>query len=97
MPAVVNSTLESLAGTEFVEIDLKKVDAAVGKRLKELALPNDCVIVAIQRGGQVVVPRGNTQLLAGDRVIALGGATATETLSGILHSGKNDVPLENGE
>lgn len=63
--------LEAATGAELVELDLNYGDAAIGKRLKEIALPPDSVIVSVQRGGRVVVPRGNTQLLPGDRVIAL--------------------------
>ncbi len=63
--------LESAAGVELMTIDLGAHSAAIGKSLKEIVLPNDCVIVSIQRNGRVVVPRGNTQLFAGDHVIAL--------------------------
>jgi chloride channel protein, CIC family len=63
--------LEVATGAELVEMDLTYGDAAVGKRLKDIELPPDSVIVSIQRGGRVVVPRGHTQLLPGDRVIAL--------------------------
>ncbi|MGB8643775.1 MAG: chloride channel protein [Anaerolineae bacterium] len=63
--------LQSAARVELVEMDLAYGDAAVAKRLKEIVLPADCVVVSIQRGGRVVIPRGETQLLAGDRVVAL--------------------------
>ncbi len=89
--------LEALTGTEFVEIELDTSHAAVGRSLKELALPGDCVIVAIERGGQVVVPRGNTRLLAGDRVVALSGATASEHLRNILFRGNDAASSEPGE
>ncbi|MDE3088520.1 MAG: hypothetical protein KGJ80_03935 [Chloroflexota bacterium] len=94
---VARLRLESLTGTEFVEIDLRREDASVGKQLKELTLPNDCVIVAIERGGQVVVPRGNTELLAGDRIVAMSGATASENLHSILKKGSNAASAEEGE
>ncbi len=76
--------LEAAAETELVEVDLRAHDAAAGKRLKELSLPPDCVIVSIRRGRRAIVPRGNTQLLAGDRVIAFPGAGGAETLRKIL-------------
>jgi len=66
--------LEAATGAELVEIDLEADSIAVGRQLREIALPGDCVIVTVRRGGRVVVPRGHTQLLAGDRVIALAGA-----------------------
>jgi Trk K+ transport system NAD-binding subunit len=79
--------LEAATGVELVEIDLAVGDRAVGKRLKEISLPGDCVIVAIQRGRRVVVPRGNTQLLAGDRVVALAGAGVAAGLRCALRGG----------
>jgi Trk K+ transport system NAD-binding subunit len=70
-------------------------DAAVSKLIKEIPLPNDCVIVSIRRGDRVIVPRGNTQLLAGDRVIALPGADGVGVLRKILLQGNTkDAKLE---
>jgi CIC family chloride channel protein len=87
--------LEAAVGAELVEIDLNSGDAAIGKYLKEIALPKDCVIVSIQRGRRVVVPRGSTQLLAGDRMIALVGACTTEELQTVLRDGIN-APASQG-
>jgi CIC family chloride channel protein len=86
--------LERAIGAELVEIDLNTGDAAIGKRLKELKLPSDCVIVSIQRGGRVVVPRGNTQLLAGDRVIAFAANDSADNLRRVLHRGKEGTTEE---
>lgn len=79
--------LEAAAGTELAEIDLEPGDAAVGKRLKDLPLPADCVIVAVRRGGHVVVPRGQTRVLAGDRLIALAGGAGAHDLRRLLCKG----------
>lgn len=81
--------LEAATGTELVEVDLNSGDAAVGKRLKEIPLPTDCVVVSIRRGGRVIVPRGNTQFVPGDRIIALTVANETNTLRRILHEGQS--------
>jgi len=78
--------LESAAGAGLVEIDLGAESAAVGKRLKEIALPDECVIVSIQRGGRVVMPRGNTQLQPGDRVIAMAAPQAKDRLEQVLRA-----------
>lgn len=44
---------------------------AVGLAIQELPLPRSSVICAILRGGEVVIPRGNVRLEAGDEVLAL--------------------------
>lgn len=49
----------------------------VGVAIKDLQLPDECVIAAIIRQGRVVVPRGITELQVGDEVFAIvdrGGA-----------------------
>ena len=44
---------------------------AVGQLIQELPLPRASVICAILRRGEVVIPRGNVRLEAGDDVLAL--------------------------
>jgi CBS domain-containing protein/Trk K+ transport system NAD-binding subunit len=79
--------LESQIGVKLVQVDVSPGDTAAGKHLKEISLPADCVVVSIYRGGRVVVPRGDTQLLSGDRVTALVGATAVDSLKETLQTG----------
>ena len=79
--------LEFATNSELVEIDIEQGWSAVRKRLKDLALPADCVVVSIHRGGRTVVPRGNTQLHRGDRVVALAGGSSVDELRSILRDG----------
>ena len=44
---------------------------AIGRQLKELGLPDQCVIAAIIRHGQITLPRGGTTLEEGDEVLAV--------------------------
>ncbi len=44
----------------------------VNKLLKEIRLPKDTLISAIKRNDEVIIPDGNTQLLAGDLVTVIG-------------------------
>ena len=53
---------------EFVEVEVRASSPAVGRRVDELALPKDCVLVSIARRGHTVIPRGNTVLRSGDVV-----------------------------
>ena len=77
--------METIVGSGLSEIYIRNEDAANGKRLSEIHLPEDCVIASIQRGRQVVVPRGHTQLLAGDRLIVLAVDGSLENLKKALH------------
>lgn len=42
-----------------------------GIRLSELEMPQDSIVVSITRDGQLLIPRGNTQILSGDKVIVI--------------------------
>ena len=50
--------METIIGSGLSEIYIRNDDAANGKYLSEIHLPEDCVIASIQRGRQVVIPRG---------------------------------------
>jgi len=63
--------LEQATSARLLEIDLKDGDIAVDKRLGELRIPSDCLIISIRRGSRTVVPRGETKLLLGDHVMTL--------------------------
>jgi trk system potassium uptake protein TrkA len=44
---------------------------AIGKALKDLSLPHNCVISGIIRHGEMLMPRGTTVLEEGDEILAL--------------------------
>jgi NhaP-type Na+/H+ and K+/H+ antiporter len=52
----------------------------VGKALRELNLPQGNLIALIHRNGESIVPHGNTELLAGDRITILGDAEGIHEL-----------------
>lgn len=54
---------------------------AEGRALKDVPLPANCVVVAILRGDELVVPRGWTTFTAGDGVIALTDRAGRESLA----------------
>jgi len=43
-----------------------------GKKVRDLSLPPDCILVSIRRSDETIVPRGNTVLQAGDVVEIFG-------------------------
>ncbi len=57
---------------------------SVGKTIRDLGLPEECVFTAIIREGQLLVPRGTTIIQAGDEVLAVVHATQMEQLAAIL-------------
>lgn len=73
---VVTSNLVPLAllqhgGLEIVEIKLHPKAHGIGKPVRELSLPNGCLLTAFIRNGQAQVVTGDTVLEVGDTVVAL--------------------------
>ena len=54
---------------------------AIGKAIKDLKLPEHCVIAAIIRHGEIMIPRGVTTLEAEDEVLAVTDPTGAEQLA----------------
>jgi trk system potassium uptake protein TrkA len=55
----------------IVRIDLAGESPVVNKKVKDIALPKDAVLVSIVRGEKVILPKGTTVLEAGDDIIAI--------------------------
>jgi trk system potassium uptake protein TrkA len=55
----------------LVEVTLAEGSPALERQIADLGMPRDASVVAVVRERRVVVPRGDTVLLAGDEVIAL--------------------------
>ncbi|OGX17654.1 MAG: hypothetical protein A3K83_06415 [Omnitrophica WOR_2 bacterium RBG_13_44_8b] len=55
----------------IVRVDLPQDSPVINKEIKDIELPPDSVLVSIVRGEEVIVPKGDTLLKAGDDVIAL--------------------------
>jgi trk system potassium uptake protein TrkA len=63
---------------------------AVGIAIKDLALPDQCVIAAIIRKGKMVMPRGLTAFEAGDEVMAITDRTGAAQLMALFASPENN-------
>jgi len=57
---------------------------AIGKAIKDLALPEQCVIAAIIRQGVVIVPRGITVLEEMDEVLAVTDPAGAQQLAALF-------------
>ncbi|HET6770316.1 MAG TPA: TrkA family potassium uptake protein [Actinomycetota bacterium] len=55
----------------LVEVTINESSPMAGRPLYELRLPQDSAVVAILRGGHVVIPQPETQLVAGDEIMAI--------------------------
>jgi trk system potassium uptake protein TrkA len=59
------------AGATFIEAQVPADSPIIGKPLRDLKIPDNCVIPLVIRKGKGIIPYGETQLFAGDEVIAV--------------------------
>jgi trk system potassium uptake protein TrkA len=64
----------------LVEEKIPSGARAIGIPIKDLALPEQCVIAAIIRRGEIMLPRGITTLDVGDEVLAITDRPGAEQL-----------------
>jgi trk system potassium uptake protein TrkA len=57
---------------------------AAGKQVRDLDLPHDCVLTAILREGELIVPRGDTTMEPDDIVLALVHSSQLDRLACML-------------
>jgi trk system potassium uptake protein TrkA len=55
----------------LVEINVNSNSPAVGKRIRELALPKDCILISLLHRGKIIFPRGDTLIQPKDTILAL--------------------------
>lgn len=60
-------SLRELPG-DFVWYDVASASAIADSFVRDLPLPDGCLVTLVMRNREVVVPRGSTQFLAGDQV-----------------------------
>jgi len=68
----------------IVRVDLLDDSPVINKQIQEIELPLDSVLVSIVRGEQVIVPKGDTVLKAGDDIIAITGVGNEPQLLNLL-------------
>lgn len=73
----------------LVEVRIPAGAKAAGIAIKDLTLPEQCVIAAVIRQGEMVVPRGATTLEVGDEVLAVTDSQGAEQLAALFTPEKN--------
>ena len=66
---------------------------AAGLKIQDMPLPRNCVLTAILRGGEIVIPRGSVQVEAGDEVLALVDSEGAEELA-VLFGPPGGAPVQ---
>jgi Trk K+ transport system NAD-binding subunit len=76
--------LDALTPTHMDVSDLVVEEKAlcVGKRMSEIPFPHESVIASVRRGRNIFIPRGETELRAGDILVVVAEG---EALEGVLN------------
>jgi trk system potassium uptake protein TrkA len=92
---VVQQITESIAlepgKLQVTQLRLGADDPSVGRAVRDLELPADSILAAIVRNGEPLIPRGDTVLDAGDRVVVVSLPQAFKTAAAAI-CGLNDIP-----
>ncbi len=75
----------------FEHVEITEDTWAAHKRIKDLPLPEDCLLVAIRRGRHVEFPHGDTVLRPGDRVALCTRRDMAEQVVRLLQRGPEAV------
>lgn len=75
---------EAETRTQFLALTLSDNSTAVSKTIAELNIPRTAVLVSIQRGEEIIIPRGDTTLHVGDVVTTLCERDSISSLKQIL-------------
>lgn len=94
--AMVENYLDRPSVAELFEIEggvASLIDVAVpegghvvGRRIQDIDIPKECVVAAVIREEQFVVPRGGTEIKAGDHVVFVGPPSAVQDAHAVFVS-----------
>ena len=80
-------------GAEVLEFPVHESDAIVGRVVNALQLPRDALVSVIVRGGEALLPRGSTDIEAGDQLHILVREPARVEVQGLFERWRSG-PLE---
>ena len=80
--AAIQQVLNLAGGTATVfELQIPEGFKYHGNTLAEIPISELAVIIAITREGELIIPRGNTQILVGDKILCVARDTAIHELA----------------
>lgn len=68
----------------LIDMQISEGARVVGEQIKDIDIPDQCVVAAVIREGDFVVPRGGTEIRAGDHVVFVGPSAAVQAAHGIF-------------
>src|SRR3954468_10014199 len=94
LPAARHTDVFADGKVQIVEFDVPAGAGdgrLIGRALRRAAVPADSRVVALIRGDRLVAPRGDEQILGGDRVVVIGSPDAARTWSRLVAGGDERI------
>ncbi len=93
-PALLDADVFAKGAVQVLESNIEKNSPVANKRIEDIGLPEECNIVAVFRGIDVIIPNGNTVLAPNDRIVAvLGNQTIIPKMKEIM-GGQKQITKE---
>ena len=83
-PEVIPLLALKRGNLEIVEVAIPKNAPVAGKKVSEIKLPPDCILISIMRGEEMAIPRADSVIAAGDILLALIGSTRVQEIHDAL-------------
>jgi len=80
--------LGTVDDTKFLQLRIRHGSPAVGCRISDLKLPEECLIISVRRGRKLHMAHGYTTLESGDRVTLISGAECVPEVQQLLTGGE---------
>ncbi len=84
IPSAIDFVSFSGGKIDMIEVMIPNDSPLIEKRISELNLPDNVIITAIYRNDEIIVPRGDTKLKAGDKIAVVGKSEDLSKISDIL-------------
>jgi trk system potassium uptake protein len=93
VPAARQTDVFAEGQVQLVEFDVEDgvAPGVVGVPLREATIPRDSKVAAIIREDEMLLPRGDERILAGDRIVVIGSPEAAQTWSTLLAPEESSV------
>lgn len=72
----------------LIEMEVPEDSQVVGQKIQEINIPEECVVAAVIRNKEFVVPRGLTEIRGGDLVVFVGPADAIQAAQRVFSVSK---------
>jgi trk system potassium uptake protein TrkA len=88
-PGAIDAEVFADGAIRLLEYRLEAGSPLIAQRVADLHLPHGSLLVAVRRGDEFFIPRGETRLASGDKAIVMGTPDAMAEIQGLMTQGLN--------